>query len=52
MFHHDRTVYADLSMDLGDKPDWNVGALREFEYPTGISTIAVEPISGLLAIGR
>ncbi|KAJ7293050.1 WD40 containing snare-dependent exocytosis protein [Mycena rebaudengoi] len=51
MFHHDRTVYADLSMDLGDKPDWNVGALREFEYPTGISTIAVEPISGLLAIG-
>ncbi|KAJ7109928.1 lethal giant larvae like, C-terminal-domain-containing protein [Mycena epipterygia] len=51
MFKHDRTVYADLSADLRDKSDWNVAALRSFEYPLNVTTVAVEPIAGLLAIG-
>ncbi|KAJ7459170.1 WD40 containing snare-dependent exocytosis protein [Mycena galericulata] len=51
MFKHDRTVYADLSSDLRDKEDWSVTTLRNFEYPLDITTVAVEPIAGLLAIG-
>ncbi|KAG5638396.1 hypothetical protein H0H81_000292, partial [Sphagnurus paluster] len=41
----------DLSMDLRDLDDWNAGPLRTFEYPLNITTLATEPISGLLAIG-
>ena len=52
MFKHDRAVYADFSADLRDKSDWNVAALRTFDYPLNVSTIAIEPIAGLLAIGR
>ncbi|KAJ6483896.1 WD40 containing snare-dependent exocytosis protein [Mycena vulgaris] len=51
MFKHDRTVYADLSTDLRDKSDWNAAALRSFEYPLNVTTLAIEPIAGLLAIG-
>ncbi|KAJ6621080.1 lethal giant larvae like, C-terminal-domain-containing protein [Mycena sp. CBHHK59/15] len=51
MFKHDRTVYLDLSTDLRDNSDWNAAALRSFEYPLDVTTLAVEPISSLLAIG-
>ncbi|KAJ7675329.1 lethal giant larvae like, C-terminal-domain-containing protein [Mycena rosella] len=51
MFKHDRTVYADLSVDLRDKADFNMAVLRSFEYPLNVATLAVEPIAGLLAIG-
>ncbi|KAJ7492344.1 WD40 containing snare-dependent exocytosis protein [Mycena latifolia] len=51
MFKHDRTTYADLSADLRDQSDFNVAALRSFEYPLNVTTLAVEPITGLLAIG-
>ncbi|KAJ7161293.1 WD40 containing snare-dependent exocytosis protein [Mycena crocata] len=52
MFKHDHTVYADLSGDLRDgKSDWNVAALRSFDYPQNLTSVAVEPIAGLLAIG-
>lgn len=44
-------VYMDLSMELRDPDDWNVGPLRTLDYPLNITTIAIEPISGLLAIG-
>ncbi|KAJ6575407.1 lethal giant larvae like, C-terminal-domain-containing protein [Mycena capillaripes] len=44
-------VYADLSADLRDKTDWNVAVLRSFDYPLNITTVAIEPIAGLLAVG-
>ncbi|KAF5385371.1 hypothetical protein D9615_001225 [Tricholomella constricta] len=48
---HSDVVYIDLSMDLRDPDDWKAGSLRTFEYPLNITTLATEPISGLLAIG-
>ncbi|KAJ7103251.1 WD40 containing snare-dependent exocytosis protein [Mycena belliarum] len=50
MFKHE-PEYADLSADLRDRSDFNVAALRSFEYPLNVATLAVEPITGLLAIG-
>ncbi|KAF7347607.1 WD40 containing SNARE-dependent exocytosis protein [Mycena venus] len=50
MFKHG-PVYADLSADVRDKTDWNATVLRSFDYPLNITAVAIEPISGLLAIG-
>ncbi|KAJ6520108.1 WD40 containing snare-dependent exocytosis protein [Mycena sanguinolenta] len=50
MFKH-APVYADLSVDLRDKTDWNVAVLRSFDYPLNITAVAIEPILGLLAVG-
>jgi hypothetical protein len=50
MFKHG-PVYADLSVDLQDKADWNVAVLRSFDYPLNITTVAIEPITGLLGVG-
>ncbi|KAJ7361454.1 WD40 containing snare-dependent exocytosis protein [Mycena albidolilacea] len=50
MFKHG-PVYADLSVDLQDKADWNVAVLRSFDYPLNITTVAIEPITGLLSVG-
>ncbi|KAF8167354.1 WD40 containing snare-dependent exocytosis protein [Crassisporium funariophilum] len=44
-------VLADLSTDLRDEQDWKVGSLRTLEFPLDITAFAVEPISGLLAVG-
>lgn len=41
----------DLSPELRDPQDWNVGTLRSFDYPLDISALAIEPLTGLLAIG-
>jgi hypothetical protein len=49
--HHDRNAYMDLSTNLRDAQDWNAGNLRTFEYPLEIAALAIEPVSGLLAIG-
>jgi hypothetical protein len=49
--HHDQSVSIDLSHELRDPQDWKVGILRSFEYPLNITTLAIEPISGLLAFG-
>ncbi|GLB35825.1 putative lethal giant larvae(Lgl) like, C-terminal [Lyophyllum shimeji] len=52
MFHrHNDAVYMDLSLDLRDHDDWQAGVLRTMDYPLNITALAVEPISGLLAIG-
>jgi hypothetical protein len=48
---HDQSLNIDLSLDLRDPQDWKVGILRSFEYPLNITTLAIEPISGLLACG-
>ncbi|KAJ7631237.1 WD40 containing snare-dependent exocytosis protein [Roridomyces roridus] len=52
MFKSNHPIYADLSSDLRDvQVDWNVAVLRSFEYPLNVSAVAVEPITGLLAVG-
>lgn len=52
MFHRSNdAVYMDLSMELRDPDDWKVGPLRTLDYPLNVTTFAIEPISGLLAIG-
>jgi len=48
---HHGAVVADLSADLSDGADWNVGSLRKFSFPLNITALAVEPIAGLLAAG-
>jgi len=44
-------VYLDLSADLRESQDWNVGTLRPLEYLLDIVSVAIEPLSGLLAVG-
>jgi syntaxin-binding protein 5 len=49
--HHDHRAYADLSTDLREENQWQVGSLRSFKYRLDVVSMAVEPMSGLLAIG-
>jgi hypothetical protein len=51
MFNKHNDVYMDLSIDMRDPDDWNVGTLRLFDYPLNITALATEPISRLLAVG-
>lgn len=44
-------VLTDLSTDLQDEQDWKVGTLKTFDFPLNITTLAIEPISRLLAVG-
>jgi hypothetical protein len=44
-------VYLDLSAQLRESQDWNVGTLRITEYLLNPVSFAVEPLSGLLAVG-
>jgi syntaxin-binding protein 5 len=44
-------VHLDLSVDLREPQDWNVGTLRPIEYLLDIVSLAIEPLSGLLAVG-
>jgi syntaxin-binding protein 5 len=44
-------VHLDLSVDLREAQDWNVGTLRPIEYLLDIVSLAIEPLSGLLAVG-
>lgn len=44
-------VLTDLSADLQDEQDWKVGTLKTFDFPLNITTLAIEPISRLLAVG-
>jgi syntaxin-binding protein 5 len=46
------TVLTDLSTDLCDETDWRVGTLRSFNFPLNVSTVAVEPLAGLIAVGK
>jgi hypothetical protein len=43
--------YADLSQILEEEHHWSAGILRSFEYLLNTSAFAIEPLSGLLAIG-
>jgi hypothetical protein len=44
-------VYLDLSAELRETQDWNIGTLRSIEYLLDIVNLAIEPLSGLLAVG-
>ncbi|KAF8899078.1 lethal giant larvae like, C-terminal-domain-containing protein [Infundibulicybe gibba] len=49
--HHEHPSCTDLSLELRDTLDWKVGGLRTFEYLLDIRALAIEPLSGILAIG-
>ncbi|KAF8808127.1 WD40 containing snare-dependent exocytosis protein [Phlegmacium glaucopus] len=42
---------ADLSSDIRDELDWKIGSLRTLEFPLNITSLAIEPVTGLLAAG-
>ncbi|KAF9015685.1 WD40 containing snare-dependent exocytosis protein [Cyathus striatus] len=44
-------IYPDLSNDLADSLEWKVGQLKRLEFPQNITTFAIDPVSGLLAVG-
>lgn len=44
-------VYLDLSAQLRESQDWNVGTLRIIDYLLNPVSFAIEPLSGLLAVG-
>lgn len=44
-------VLADVSADLRDEQDWKLGSLRILDFPLNITSLAVEPVMGLLAAG-
>ena len=43
--------YLDLSVELREQHDWNVGTLRQIEYLLDVVSLAIDPLSGLLAVG-
>ncbi|KXN88842.1 hypothetical protein AN958_06711 [Leucoagaricus sp. SymC.cos] len=49
--HDDYPLFPDLSLSVRDSTDWKIGTLKDFEFPTDITAIAVDPVSRLLAIG-
>ncbi|KAI5118052.1 hypothetical protein M0805_005899 [Coniferiporia weirii] len=51
LFSGAKSEYFDFSYDLRDRRDWKIATIREAEYLSGISALAVEPTNGLLAIG-
>ena len=44
-------VLSDASTDLRDEEDWKLGSLRILDFPLDITSLAVEPVIGLLAVG-
>lgn len=45
-------TFIDLSAELNDELDWEVGDLRLFEYHLNVTALAYEPVSGFLAVGE
>lgn len=48
----DKGANIDLSYDLRDVRDWKVATIREIEYLSDLTALAVEPTSGLFAVGK
>ncbi|THH11619.1 hypothetical protein EW145_g567 [Phellinidium pouzarii] len=46
-----KDVDFDFSYDLRDRRDWKIATIREAEYLSDISALAVEPTNGLVAVG-
>ncbi|CCM03744.1 uncharacterized protein FIBRA_05890 [Fibroporia radiculosa] len=51
MFLKHEKDYADLSLEISDSIDWEAGVLRTTHYRLDITVSAVDPVSGLLAVG-
>ena len=51
VFRHGKDSFNDFSYDLRDKRDWKVATIREAEYLSNVTALAVEPVNGFLAIG-
>jgi syntaxin-binding protein 5 len=43
---------TDLSTDLRERQDWEVGTLRALNHLLNASTFAFDPVSSILAIGE
>jgi hypothetical protein len=48
---HPEHVLADVSTDLREERDWKLSSLRILDFPLDITSLAVEPVIGLLAVG-
>ncbi|KZP28851.1 hypothetical protein FIBSPDRAFT_816652 [Athelia psychrophila] len=53
MFSSKHEVHLDLSTDLREMSDWKIGVLgdRPLEYLLNATSLAFDPVSGLLAVG-
>ncbi len=43
---------TELSTDLRDRQDWEVGALRALDRVLDANTFAFDPVSSILAVGE
>jgi hypothetical protein len=43
---------TDLSTDLREREDWEVGTLRTFDHVSNAATFAFDPVSSILAVGE
>lgn len=43
---------TDLSIDLREREDWEVGTLRTFDHILNATTFAFDPVSSILAVGE
>ena len=48
---HPEHILTDVSTDLRDERDWKLGSLRTLDFPLDITSLAIEPVIGLLAVG-
>lgn len=52
MFRSIGRSLPDLSADLRDRQDWEVGTLRTLDHVLNATTFAFDPVSSILAIGE
>ena len=43
---------TDLSTDLREREDWEVGTLRTLDHVLNVTTFAFDPVSSILAVGE
>ncbi|KAI0308267.1 lethal giant larvae like, C-terminal-domain-containing protein [Multifurca ochricompacta] len=51
MFKSIARSLPDLSADLRERDDWNVGSLRTLDHLLNIATFSIDPVSSILAVG-
>jgi hypothetical protein len=52
MFKNIGKSLADLSTDLRERQDWEVGTLRTLDRVLDANTFAFDPVSSILAVGE
>ena len=43
---------TDLSSDLRERQDWEVGTLKTLDHVLNATTLAFDPVSSILAVGE